>query len=292
MTQLIFATWGSGLRVEIRKQLYRRACLFPVVNVLATRAYPREINMCIEYSKLLPKQVNFWLDSGAFSAWTKGHAYQVKEYLEFVQKLIPHLHNFRKVFVISLDKIPGQIGRPVTSQHVKQAVQQTLDNTYFLIKNGLNVVPIHHQGEPHWVMLEYLKLAEYVGISPANDSPQISRKNYISSLYPLFKTNTGLIKPAHNFGNISPSQLKLFPFYSADSQTWKAACMSFGRSFDIKIHKSSSQSHSNLVSARAKVEPVSLLAENIKLCLDFEKDLAQLWAYRKISWIEPKGIDL
>lgn len=291
MTRIVFATWGSGLRDERMKQLYSQAKNVPVTSILVTRANPREIEPCITYGQLIPGLVDFWLDSGAFSAWTKGHVYTAANYLSFVQSLIPRFKCFRRVFVISLDKIPGKYRQPVSRQDIQSASEQTLENTQFLIRSGLNVVPIHHQGEPLWVMKEYLSMCEYVGISPANDAPQPTRIAYVRSLLPLF-INNKQIKPAHNFGNVSPSQLKIFPFYSADSQTWKASCMSFGRDFSIEIHKNSTQNRSHIVSTRAKQQPVGMLLENIKACLHFESDLKKLWAYRGISWQEPQGIKL
>lgn len=288
MTRLVFATWGAK---ATKQTFYTQAAQVPVTSVLATFAYPSEIEGCVNYARQLPGQVDLWLDSGAFTAWKSGAVLDVRQYAHYLQKVLPLLKVFRRVFAMSLDEIPGTFKRSVTAAEVTAAAQRTLENTQYLMKQGLNVVPIHHQGEPLWVMQEYLKLADYVGVSPANDSPFTSRVKYLQSLLPLFKSDQPL-HPAHNFGNVSPGQLMAFPCYSADSQTWKMRVMQFGGKFDLQIFGQDARAYEKISSHRAKTNLEAILMENIAICHRYERDLKKLWAHRGVTWREPLGLDL
>lgn len=293
MTRLVFATWHSGMRAALRSEFYNRVATSraPVFNVLATRTYAKEVTHCAAYASLLPQQVNLWLDSGAYSVWRSGEVFEVKEYAQYIKALLPSLKVFRKVFVMSLDQIPGVYGQPVSRSAIDAALQISLANVQYLQSQGLAVVPIHHQGEPLWVFEEYLKMADYVGISPANDSPQSERLRYLRSLLPLFKGKK--VMPAtHNFGNIPPSQLTLFPFFSADSQSWRVKTQSYGQDYELKLCGPGRRKSDVVMSHRAKDDPVAVLAENVQMVQRYERDLQKLWAHRGITWKEPKGLDL
>ncbi len=293
MTRIVFATFGSGKPTNAtnREAFFKRCREMKVNSVLATRAHPAEIIKCIEYGKSYLKEVDFWLDSGAFSAWTKGKVYKVEEYYDFIMGLLPQLKVFRRVFAISLDKIPGRMNEPVTPDHIKKAIDTTIKNTQWLTAKGLNVVPIHHQGEPLWVMEEYLKMAEYVGISPANDSAQEKRLKYVQSLWQLFKNSAGKIKPSHNFGNVAPAQLKSFPFYSADASTWQATTI-FGTELQVRLAGKNSSRKTQLASYRGRNHPTEAAVGNIKKYQTLESDLRKLWKLRGILWENPQGLDL
>lgn len=292
MTRIVFATFGGGgcSTTKNRDRFFARCRQLKVQSILATRAHPKEIDVCIAYGLSYPKQVDFWLDSGAFTAWTRGCVYKADEYYEFIVNLLPQLKVFKRVFAISLDKIPGRINERVTQDDLKIAIDTTIKNTQWLTAKGLNVVPIHHQGEPLWVMEEYLKMAEYVGISPANDSPQKKRINYIQSLWKLFKSDTS-IHPSHNFGNVSAEQLKTFPFYSADSSTF-GATEKYGRKVDISISGKCDQSTTAVSSYQGRHQAVEVSTANIQKFQKFESDLQKLWKLRGITWREPRGLDL
>lgn len=293
MTRIIFAAFGSGkcFTKQNRDRFFKLCKDVKVNSILATRANPVEIDICIEYAKQYPNQVDFWLDSGAFTAWQQGREYHVKEYYEFIMRSLPKLTAFRRVFVISLDKIPGTINQTVTQDDIKQAIDTTISNTHWLIEKGLKVVPIHHQGEPDWVMKEYLKLADYVGISPANDSLQKDRIQYVRSLWKLFKNDSNIIHPAHNFGNIAETQLQNFPFYSADSTSWKTSEI-YGNHVEIGIKRGNKKTNKKISSFKGRENPVSIGIENIKKFKVLEEDLKKLWDYRQITWREPQGIKL
>ena len=291
MTRMVFATWGGWGAKADRPRLHAGGMARGVDAVLATRAYPKEITHCTDYARLLPGAVDLWLDSGAFTAWKGGEMFNVKDYVTYIKSILPTLKVFRRVFVISLDKIPGTPGKPVSATEIAAAIDETLNNTQYLLSQGIEVVPIHHQGEPLWVMEQYLKLCEYVGISPANDSPQKTRIAYVRSLIPLFKSEQP-IHPAHNFGNTPASQLTQFPMYSADSQTWRMRTMTFGEAFDLQIFGQKNRGRNLITSHRAKQDPITVLLENVTVIKKFESDLQKLWAHRGITWREPKGIDL
>lgn len=293
MTRLIFAAWG-GLRMEKSqvKHFYDRAAAVPVASILATRAEPKEIEKCIAYAAKVPKQVDLWLDSGAYSSWTKGVEFTAATYLEWINSFRSQLKAFRRVFVVSLDKIPGRYGVPPTAADYRDAVEITLENTRWLLSQGLQVVPVHHQGEPIELFREYLSLCEYVGISPANDSPQTKRLAYCRSLWQTLKEHSSdAVFPTHNFGNIAIEQLKVFPFYSADSTSWKVST-GFGGAAEKALAGKVGSRQSKVISYQAKHSPSAAYFAAVQEQLKLERELQKLWALRGMTFTEPQGIEL
>lgn len=298
MTRLVFAAFGSlRLKGGIEQAFDRLAKADPPQSILATLAYPFEIENCIKYAQRCPKNhISLWLDSGAFTAWKKGQELQVDEYLSAIDKLRKPLSCFKEVFCVGLDKIPGKYQCKPTAEDLRVAEEVTLRNTERCIAEGINILPVHHQGDSLQLLKFYLENFSYIGISPANDSPQLTRLNYIKSVGKLFlnKAPDGSTKviAAHNFGNISTEQLKLFPFYSADSTSWKLA-VGFGGMHSKSVLKgSTTQNKSPMNSYRARHLPVGIYVESIRKQMQFEQELKSLWKNRKVSWVEPKGIEL
>lgn len=294
MTNLVLATFGTHMGRSQYRRFAPRALDLGVQRVLAPINVDDELKKCIYTARLAPKTIDLWVDSSAFELWGKGLEKSVQDYEREVLTLLPRvLPHFRKVFIISLDKIPGNKGEAVTRSQLEQATEVSLRNARYMLDRGIRVVPVHHQGEPQWVLDEYLGMTDYVGLSPANDQPHATRLAYVQSCWQPFKEKmlrTGVVQPAHSFGNTAPNILQNFPFYSADSQVW-ATTANFGEASSVDVTGVYRRDRYDPRIAKAGREAkVEMLLHNIKEWLEFEQNIKKLWAHRGIQWAEPNGV--
>lgn len=150
-----------------------------------------------------PNDIVF-LDSGAFSAFSKSKTINVEKYGAYLQK---HGHLFE--LYANLDVIGSET--------------DTLANQKMLESMGLNPLPVVHYGaDIEWLHL-YAKEYGYLalgGLVPyARET--VPLHNWLNT---CFKELLPYIKEkglkVHGFGVGSPSVLKKYPFYSADSSGW------------------------------------------------------------------------
>ena len=86
-----------------------------------------------------------FIDSGAFSAHTKGVEIDVDEYIDYLNKNEDALTIYAQV-----DKIPGEFGKPKTPEQIAEAPKMSWDNYLYMapkLKNKDKLVPIFHQHE-------------------------------------------------------------------------------------------------------------------------------------------------
>ena len=127
-----------------------------------------------------------FIDSGAYSAYTKGVIIAVDDYIEYLNSITDKCTIFAQ-----LDTIPGQMGKPKTKEERLNAPKLSWDN-YLYMRSRLSepekLVPIFHQGEDYkwlWNMLEWVdgngKHIPYIGISPAIDVPGL--EDFLTHIY-------------------------------------------------------------------------------------------------------------
>lgn len=168
---------------------------------------------------------NLFIDSGAFSAHTRGAEVDVEEYCQYLNSIDEHLHIFAQV-----DKIPGVFRQPKTRDQLLEAPHQSWENYLAMrpkLKSPEKLLPIFHQGEQFkWLenMLEWKdengNHIPYIGISPANDVMVDAKKDFISKCFEVIKKSSNPNVKTHAFGMTSLDLLEAYPFTSADSTTW------------------------------------------------------------------------
>lgn len=162
-----------------------------------------------------------FLDSGAFSAHTKGAVIDVEQYIEFINERDDNLTCFAQ-----LDTIPGEFGKPKTRQMMEEAAEKSWENYLYMydkVKSPKKLLPIFHQGEDfrHLIrILEHEPKVEYMGISPANDLSTQLKETWIAECFKIIKESSNPDIKTHAFGMTSLRLLEQFPFYSADSTSW------------------------------------------------------------------------
>jgi hypothetical protein len=168
------------------------------------------------------------LDSGAYSAWTKGVSIDLEAYVRFCVR-------HRGVsYYASLDVIPGSQGRPypLSVEEVEAASRKGWSNYSRLLEvlPKRKLIPVFHQGEDVRWLVKYLDFGTpYVGISPTGNRGTKARRAWLESLRPfLFEKAGRPVVRTHGFGIAAYSLMNLWDWYSVDSATWKAVAWNGG----------------------------------------------------------------
>lgn len=167
------------------------------------------------------KGLKTFVDSGAYSAHTKGAEVDVDEYIAYLNE-----HDEAVQICAQLDKIPGEFGKPKTKQQLLEAPELSWENYLYMypkLKSPKKLLPIFHQGEDFkhlHRMLNHEPKIEYMGISPANDLPTQSKEKWIKECFKIIEKSPNPTIKTHAFGMTSLWVLNRYPFTSADSTSW------------------------------------------------------------------------
>lgn len=167
------------------------------------------------------KGLSTFIDSGAFSAHTKGAEVDVDTYIDYLNG-----HDEFITICAQLDKIPGEFGVAKTRQQLEEAPELSWENYLYMypkLKSPEKLLPIYHQGEDFkhlHRMLNHEPKIQYMGISPANDMPTTSKEKWIAECFKIIQASNNPDIKTHAFGMTSLWVLNRYPFTSADSTSW------------------------------------------------------------------------
>lgn len=176
-----------------------------------------------------PHRCEFFLDSGAYSAWAKGTEINLQQYAQFV---LDRPGTFD--IVANLDVIPGAWGQVPTQQDIDVSAKKGWENyselERLLKPIGKKPMHIYHQGEDGqggsklssrpWLK-KLMDNCEYFGVSPGNDRTTRQKMEWLDEIMPLLVDDNGM--PTHKFHGFGVTSLELlyrYPWYSADSTSW------------------------------------------------------------------------
>lgn len=202
--------------------------------------YSKKLGVHKLFSQLLQRsQINSWadairkgevssklfVDSGAYTAHTKGAILDVDEYIEYVNSLDDALTLFAQV-----DHIPGRFGVSRSRQDILEAPKKSWENYLYMRDRVLSphkLIPIFHQDEPfEWLqnMLEWRdekgEPIPYIGISSSKDKSPKYREEWYWKVFSVIQRSSNPNVKTHAFGTSSTRHLELFPFTSADATSW------------------------------------------------------------------------
>lgn len=148
--------------------------------------------------------IGIFLDSGAYSAYSKGVQIKIEEYAEYIKQNKKYLTAYANLDVI---------GDP----------KKTYENQIYLEKQGLNPIPTFHYGEPEKWLSRYLKKGhDYIalgGMVPISSSCLLHWLDHIWSTYLVDSEKMPIVK-VHGFGMTILKLMFRYPWYSVDSTTW------------------------------------------------------------------------
>ena len=179
--------------------------------------------MWLDYAKQ-NKDAKVFVDSGAFSAWSKGKTIDVDDYIKYINENTNELELFA-----SVDNIPGELTRTPTHEEVKKSPILSWENYLYMrerVKEKDKLLPVFHIGEDlkHLQnMLEtkldgkhipYIALGGTVGLT-AN-----VKDNWYNICFKVIRQSNNPNVKTHAFGMTSLNILEKYPFTSADSTSW------------------------------------------------------------------------
>lgn len=265
-----FATSALG---ERRTEILRSG---GVSKLLVSYAYKNAFPKTIEFLEPLPN-ARLIVDSGAFTAWSKGESIDLQAYGEFCLELLEKVKNkIRHVYIINLDVIPGEMGKNPTADQMNASVEKGFENLEKLESMGLKPIHIFHQFEDFkWLDL-LAKKQSYIGISPSNACSVKERHNWLRHVFYRLKDD---MRRTHGFGVTAKTLMADFPWYSVDSSSWSAVDM-YGRA--TFTHKK--LNFDGWFNSRSEAHRNHALKKEIEELLALEKTNTEVWKLRGIDW--------
>ena len=212
---------GSGTKIVL-DEMRKTGC-----NQLLSQLNERKAILdWVEYLKQHPEcKSKLFIDSGAYSAHTKGVTVDVDEYIDFMNEIDDYVTIYAQV-----DTIPGRFGQPRTEKDIKEAPEKSWQNYLYMIskaKSPDKVLPVYHQGEDiKWLknMLEFRHPdghpIQYIGISSAKDQSVQSNFSWLKQVFKVIAESSNPNVKTHGFGIMVQNFIEQFPFTSSDSTTW------------------------------------------------------------------------
>ncbi len=200
----------------------------------------QKYNVCKLFTQLTErKSINEWaalkhnkeitsdimVDSGAFSAHTRGASLNVEDYINYINGLGDGIS-----YAIQVDHIPGKFGQPRNAQQVIEAPKKTWDNYLFMrdkVNNPDSILPVFHQDEDFkWLknMLDYKnvnnKSLKYICISSSKDKHAALREDWYYKVFNIIQRSSNPDIKIHSLGTSSLTHMQKYPFYSSDATSW------------------------------------------------------------------------
>jgi hypothetical protein len=171
----------------------------------------------VDGENMKPNKLRFFLDSGAFSAWSSGKVIDLDEYCEFIKANIEYIDAYA-----NLDVIPGVKGSPATPQQREEAAQASWDNYLYMCSQGLSPLPVFHCGEDFkWLKLMMDNKIEYIGLGGMVGINKQQRRNWLDKVFTEITDPDGRPKvKVHGFGMTAMPLIFRYPWYSVDSTSW------------------------------------------------------------------------
>ena len=165
---------------------------------------------------------DLFIDSGAFSVHTGKATVDIDEYIDYINSIDEHI-----VMVAQVDTIPGTVGKPKSREDYIESSKKSWDNFLYMygkLKSPEKLIPVFHFGEPFSTLKNMLDWRDengrpltYVGISPANDTSQNMKNQYMGEVSEFIAASANPNVKVHYFGMTSLDALSKYPCYSADS---------------------------------------------------------------------------
>lgn len=132
-----------------------------------------------------------FIDSGAYTAYTRNKQVDVDEYISYVNGIDSHLTIFAQV-----DKIPGQHGKEKTVEEIKEAPKLSWNNYLYMRERVISpdkLLPVFHRRED-WKYLEQMlettfngRHIPYIGIAATTDSSTKEKQDWFKKVFHIIK---------------------------------------------------------------------------------------------------------
>ncbi len=172
------------------------------LNILVSYAYQKA---CLKWFASGRK---IMLDSGAFTASTKGITIDIDTYVNFYK-----IHERSIITVVNLDVIPTEF----SEAEIELSAEKGWENFQYIKSKGVPVIHVFHQGENRKWLTKLMDNSEYFGVSPNDKFSGKEKHKWLTEVFSYICDSSGIaLRKTHGFGVAGKSFLN-FPFYSVDS---------------------------------------------------------------------------
>ncbi len=172
-----------------------------------------------------------FLDSGAFSAWSKGVEIDMPKYCRYIQENADIIRVEDDAIVASvLDSIGDDLG--------------TYKNQKAMEKLGVRPLPCFHFGEDPRYLEYYVANYSYITLGGMVAQSTKALHMWLDDIWDKYLTD-GAGRPktkVHGFGLTTPVLMKKYPWWSVDSSSWVQVAANGSILFNEKAMAVSSQS--------------------------------------------------
>jgi len=175
----------------------------------------KTINQWIE------RETPVFMDSGAYSAFTRNAYIDIDFYIDYVNFLDEYLICFAQ-----LDVIPGEPGKPKTQAQLLKSAEDTWQNYLYMrerVKNVDKCLPVFHRGSDFMFLnrlLAFEPKIDYMALGALVGASSVERDIWLTKVFKVIAASPNPNVKVHAFGMTSLKLLERFPFYSADSTSW------------------------------------------------------------------------
>ena len=149
----------------------------------------------------MKNQISLFLDSGAFSAFTKGINIDIQAYISFIKEHKEYIDIYANLDVIG-------------------DAEKSLENQKIMEEAGLSPIPCFHLNEDFSYLKYYVENYGYIalgGIAQAGPAAQ----PWMDQCFEMFCDNKGYPKcKVHGFAVTSLRLMLRYPWFSVDSTSW------------------------------------------------------------------------
>lgn len=171
-----------------------------------------------------------FIDSGAFTMWTKGAEVDVDKYIQWLNERVNYIYLFGQV-----DSIPGDIKTGATREQVEEAAQKTWENYLYMRERVINkdgLLYTYHVGEPEKFLKQALEWTDengeyikYIALGGMVGKNKPVKENFLRNCFNIIKHSSNPNVKTHAFGMTSLDLLNKYPITSADSTGWLMTAM-------------------------------------------------------------------
>lgn len=186
-----------------------------------------EINKWVKYLREHPEcKTNLFIDSGAFTAYTKGITIDIDEYIDYMNSISDVVTIF-----CELDVIPGKFGEEHTYEEVEYAADQSWKNYLYMLERVTHrekLLPVFHRGENFSHLKKILSYTfddggkiPYIALAPIVGSNTKEKYLFLEKCYSIISKSDNCDVKTHILGVGIPSILSHFPCTSSDATSYK-----------------------------------------------------------------------
>lgn len=158
------------------------------------------------------------LDSGAFTAFTKGKKVHLDDLIRIYDDTMRRINPKIKIWLINLDVIPGSPGKVAEPKEIQAALDES-DKNYKILKKkyGPIVLPVYHQTESIDRLKEVASMNDYIGMGFRMDFAEKYRVKHAEDSLAFAHS---LKLKVHGLATTGYSMLSRTNFDSVDSASW------------------------------------------------------------------------